>query len=137
MWKLFIFIISLETLIDILSKQTSNCIINSQKPILELLVLHHVSSGFLLYGWLFNDYILLWFHILTVLFTASHWLLNDNKCALTVYINKECDWPENKPFHDILDMIGLKSIKSWNELWHYIFIICGMFISMFKLYNLK
>ena len=135
MWKLFIFIILLEMIVDLLSKQTSKCIKQSREPILELLVIHHISSGFLLYGWLFNNNILLSLHILTVLFTIIHWLTNNNKCALTVYINRECDWPESKPFHDILDMIGLKSIKSWNELWHYVFIVCGMFISISKIYK--
>lgn len=137
MWKLFTLIISLETLVDLLNKHTSKCIINSQKHILELLIFHHISSGFLLYGWLFNNKILLSLHIITVLVTAIHWITNNNKCALTVYINNECDWPENKPFHDILDMIGLKQIKSWNELWHYVFIILGMFISVYKLYMSK
>lgn len=137
MYKLFIFIVSISTLLDLLSKDTNNCIVNSKKPILKLLIIHHIGSAFLLYGWLFNNYILLLLHILTVLFTTIHWLLNNNKCALTVYINRECEWPEDKPFHDILDMIGLKSIKSWNELWHYIFIITGMLISIFKIYRLK
>ena len=125
MWRLFVFIISLEIILDILNRTTSKCIQQSRQPILELLIIHHISSGFLLYGWLFNNRILLSLHISTVLLTIMHWMTNNNRCKLTVYINNLCNWSENKPFHDMLDMIGLKSIKSWNELWHYIFIICG------------
>ena len=50
-------------------------------------------------------------------------------------VNKQCGWNENKPFHDILDAIGLKRIQSLNEMWHYVFIIKGAGISIFRLMN--
>jgi hypothetical protein len=97
-----------------------------------LIILHHLSNCFLLYGWIINNHIVSALHILVVLFTILHWRFNRNRCALTVKVNQQCGWDENKPFHDILDAIGLKRLPAWNEIWHYVFIAVGAGISMFR-----
>lgn len=135
--KLFIFIVILEIFIDAFNTQTYTCIINTQNtnPSTALLILfHHISNCFLLYGWLINNRIVAILHLVIVIFTMLHWKLNRNRCALTVKVNQQCGWNENKPFHDILDELGLKRIPAWNELWHYVFIIVGAGISIMRLF---
>lgn len=134
MWFLFVFILLLELLFAFRNYQTSACIKNRQ--VLYALLLHHIGNSFLLYGWLFSNKLLLMLHILTVIGIAIYWKLNNNRCDLTIYINRMCGYPEDRPFHDLLDIIGLKELPMWNELGHYIFIMVGMLVSAWKIgYN--
>lgn len=131
MWILFVFILLLEVLLAFSNYQIRTCI-NRDEKALYLLLLHHVGNCFLLYGWLFSNKMILLLHILTVIGTAIYWKLNNNRCDLTIYINRKCGFPEYAPFHDLLDMSGLKGLKLWNEIGHYIFIILGCVISLYK-----
>lgn len=127
----------LDTLLDIFSKDTRSCIYR-EPSVLVVLILHHLMSCFLLGGWLFKYVSILIVHILVVIGTTIYWCRNQNLCDLTVYVNKRCGWNSNKPFHDLLDMIGLKELPAWNERDHYIFILLGATISLYKIiHNLK
>jgi hypothetical protein len=131
MWVLFVFILLLEVFLAFSKSQIKTCV-NKDKNALYLLLLHHVGNCFLLYGWLFSNKVILLLHIFTVIGTAIYWKVNNNRCDLTIYINRECGFPENAPFHDLLDMSGLKSVPMWNEIGHYIFIVLGCLISVYK-----
>jgi hypothetical protein len=128
---IFYFIVLLELIIDATNSQTNMCMRRNLNATL-LIILHHISNSFLLYGWIINNHIASALHIIVVLFTILHWRFNRNRCALTVKVNQQCGWDENKPFHDILDAIGLKRLPAWNEIWHYVFIAVGAGISMFR-----
>lgn len=129
---IFPFIIILEMLLDFTSPLTRACIAH-QTGVAKLLILHHISSCFLLWGWLFNQSWILLAHVLVVIATFIYWKLNLNRCDWTIYVNRLCHWPEDKPLHDLLDMIGLKSTYMWNEVGHYLVIALGAVISAWKL----
>jgi hypothetical protein len=128
----FIYYFVLNTIFDIFSKDSIICIRNHPK-ILFILILHHFLSSFLLVGWLLQYKPLLLLHIFVVIGTIIYWRQNENLCGLTTYVNNICGWNQEKPFHDLLDIIGLKKLKSWNEMGHYIFIIIGASISLYKI----
>lgn len=130
----FIYYFILDTILDIFSYNTIQCI-KSHPRVLPILIYHHLISCFILAGWLFNFTPILLVHILAVIGTIIYWRYNDNLCDLTVYVNKICGWNEIKPFHDLLDIIGLKRLKTWNELGHYLFILSGACISLYKIIN--
>lgn len=133
MWVLFVFILLLELLLAFNNYQSSSCIHN--REVLYALILHHIGNCFLLYGWLFSIRWILILHILTVIGIGIYWKLNNNRCDLTIYINKMCGYPEDRPFHDLLDIMELKELPMWNELGHYIFIFVGLLISSWKLWD--
>lgn len=128
----FLFIVLLEILLDFTTKPTSLCI-KEQPYIIYILTLHHVGNCFLLYAWLFNNKYILLLHIMTVLVTTIYWYFNENRCDITIDVNKLCGWNKDKPFRDLLDMSGLKKVALWNEVWHYLFIIIGGMISLWKI----
>ena len=133
MWIVFVFILLLELILAFHNYQTSACINN--KNVLYALLLHHVGNCFLLYGWIFSIKWILWLHILTVIGIAIYWKLNNNRCDLTIYINRMCGYPEDRPFHDLLDIIGLKELPLWNKVGHYLFILMGGLISIWKIHR--
>jgi hypothetical protein len=128
----FIYYFLLDTIFDIFSHHTTTCITN-HPHILLILILHHLISSFLLVGWLFNYKSILLLHIFVVIGTIIYWRRNENLCGLTTYVNNICGWDHEKPFHDLLDIIGLKRLKAWNEIGHYIFILVGACISLYKI----
>ena len=132
MWYLFIFILLLEIILDFASSQTTECVVANPKAG-WLLIFHHITSVFLLYGWTIPNKLLQLAHVLTVIGTAIYWRSNNNRCELTVHVNDICGWPAEKPFHDLLDMIGLKEKPGWNEWGHYLFIFAGGIISLWRL----
>lgn len=133
---LFIYYFILDTIQDIFSKLTMNCI-RAHPHVLPFLILHHFLSGFLLGGWLFNYKPILFLHILVVIGIIIYWRNNNNRCELTIYVNKQCGWNHDKPFNDLLNLIGLKKMKDWNEYYHYLFILLGASISIYKIYVYK
>lgn len=132
MWKLFILIILLEIILDFSTVDTIKCI-NFHPIIIYRLILHHITNCFLLYGWIFDNAILLLIHILNAISVVIYWLSNSNLCDLTVNVNDICGWKKDAPFKDLLYMSGIKSIPNWNILWHYVLILLLAFISVYKL----
>jgi hypothetical protein len=128
----FLYYLLIDTFADLLSPKTLQCIKNNPNVIFFQL-LHHIINCFILGAWIFNYKPILIFHIICILFTIVYWFVNKNLCDLTIYVNKICGWNENELFNDLLNIIGLKKIKAWNEIWHYIFIIFGGLISLYKI----
>ena len=62
-----------------------------------------------------------------------YWKLNHNKCDLTVQVNKLCNWSEEKYFNDFFNILSLKQYRSWNNIYHKIFLIFGICIAIYKL----
>lgn len=127
-------ILILEIVLDFTNKKTYNCI-NKKPKIAKVLLLHHILNVFLMYGWLFDDKKINVIHILVVIGIIFYWKFNENKCNMTVEVNRECLWNEDEPFNDLLNMIGLKKLPMWNEIIHYLIIIIGGLISLYKFMN--
>ena len=132
MWKFFILLIVLEIVLDFNTSQTYQCLIDNHAVILPLII-HHIANGFLLYGWILIHRVFLFAHLIIVIAIIVYWKTNNNRCDLTIYVNRLCHWHKDKPFHDLLDMIGLKSTYLWNEYGHYLFITFGAVISLWKI----
>ena len=134
MISVFIYYFILDTIVDLFHNLTRNCIYE-HPIILFVLILHHFLSCFLLGGWLFDYKPLLIIHIITVITTVIYWRNNDNLCDLTMWVNEQCGWAHKKPFRDLLDVIGLKNVRNWNEYGHYIIILLGGMFSLYKIVN--
>ena len=132
----FLYYFIIDTIVDIIHPITKTCI-NNNSVVFFILLLHHLISCFLLIGWIFKSKSILLLHILTVVITCIYWFYNRNLCDLTVYVNKKCGWNVDQPFNDLLHFIGIKKVKGWNEFWHYIVIIIGSIISLYKLIKYK
>lgn len=129
---IFIIIVLLEIILDFITEPTASCIKEHHYAI-YILITHHIGNCFLLYAWLFSNKYILFLHVVTVLVTIIYWYFNNNRCDITVDVNKICGWHKDKPFRDLLDMSGLKKIALWNEVWHYLFILIGALISSWKI----
>lgn len=132
MWKVLIFIVLFEIILNFSTSDTIECIKNHPE-IISKLVIHHIFNCFLLYGWLLDNSILLLVHVTTSISTIIYWLSNSNLCDLTVNVNDVCRWKKNAPFKDLLYMSGIKSIANWNSFWHYILVVGVASISVYKL----
>lgn len=132
MWLLFLAVLLLEIILDFASRQTSECV-QANPTAGWLLLLHHIMSCFLLYGWLFSNSLILLIHVIVVIGTVIYWKNNENMCDLTLRVNEICGWSRDKPFHDLLDISGVKAKPWWNDYGHYIFILIGGIISLWKL----
>ena len=133
MWKLISIIILLEIILNFTRENAFDCL--SKNPFLfSTLALHHVTNGFLLYGWLFNDKPLLILHIIFCIAIMLYWLNNRGFCDVTVYVNEKCGWDKTDHLRDILYYLGLKGSELWkNKNLHYVIISLLCSISIYKL----
>lgn len=136
MWKIFVFIVILEITLDFMISPTIECIKKSPN-VGFWVILHHITNCFLLYGWIFNNVLLLKLHIFICLVTTFHWIINSHLCDLTVYVNEACGWEETAPFRDLLYMIGIKTNPYVSIIWYYMLVIFLSFISYYKILNHK
>jgi hypothetical protein len=62
-------------------------------------MIHHFLSNYLFFGSLIFGYYK--YHLLIVAITVLHWLLNDDKCIISVIYNKNCGFEEDTRHRDI------------------------------------
>ena len=136
-WIIFIFVILLELILNFMRPNAIEELLN--KPItLIILILHHIANGFLLYGWLFDNTIILITHVICCLFIMIYWSLNNGLCHLTVYVNEKCNWDKNHHLMDMLYFSGLKSTTYWKEKKiHYLIVFVLGIISLYKIIHKK
>jgi hypothetical protein len=137
MWVYFIYITLFQIILDFSSSPMSTCIIK-HPSIIPIQIYHHLINNFLLFGWLFDKTPVLVFHLLICVSIIIYWMYNSKTtklCFLTVKVNNICGWPIDKPFNDIISLIGLKSVKGWNSFWNYIIVSFIASISVYKIYN--
>ena len=81
-----------------------------------LLIFHHIISTYIyLGGIVYNPF----YHLIFIFIVILHWITNNNRCELTVITNRNCGYPENRLFHDIIYKMGI-SIKCPNIMYIYI-----------------
>jgi hypothetical protein len=77
----------LRTIIDI-SIEYKDC----QHPhIFFVLFLHAIIWIFSYVGCFYNNKLILQIYLLTIILLPIHWMLNNNRCILTEYVNKNCN----------------------------------------------
>jgi len=95
------------------------------------LIIHHIVSTFLIFGFIFDNKILLCIHLFTIILVVCHQILikfifkrtNKTLCSLTILKNYLCN--DTKGYNHLLPMLKINKF----------FIIIIMFISLYKYYN--
>jgi hypothetical protein len=81
-------------------------------------ILHHILDVFLFWSFLFlTTKFEFGLHLLILVGVVIHWFTYDNKCIITVLMNRECGYPDDMWLDSIKNMLGLRNI---NEYFHFI-----------------
>lgn len=133
MWKIIGVIILVEIFLNFTRKNSINCLLKNPF-LLAILSFHHITNGFLLYGWLFDNKLILSIHVLFCIWIMIYWQSNRGFCDVTVYVNEKCGWNKTDLLRDVLYYSGLKQSKIWkNKKLHYVIISLCCLISIYKL----
>lgn len=132
MWEIIGIIILVEILLNFTRPNAVDCLLKNPL-LLIILAIHHVTNAFLLYGWLFNDKILLSIHIFFCVSIMAYWKFNKGFCHATLYVNEKCNWDKTDLLRDVLYYSGLKQSKLWKKELHYVIITLLCSISIYKL----
>ena len=84
--------------------KTNNC----KLAIVIINFIHHFMSVFGLFGWLFNNKILLFIYISLVIITIFQWKITGGECIVTKCIAILSDTPKYKRFNDIYKILNIK-----------------------------
>lgn len=81
---------------------------------------HHAFDVFVFWAPLFlktrAEYLI---HIVVVLLTVLHWLMNNNTCIITVILNRLCGYREDDWLPSLKNMLGLRALS---ENFHFIWV---------------
>jgi hypothetical protein len=84
----------------------------------SLYFFHHLFDIFLFWSFLFlTTKFEFGLHLLILISVVIHWLTYDNKCIITVLMNRECGYPEEEWLDSLKNMFGLRNI---HEYFHFI-----------------
>jgi hypothetical protein len=86
---------------------------------------HHLFDIFLFWAPLFlqfrNEFLI---HAIAVILVMVHWFSYDNKCILTVMVNKQCGYPKEEWLDSLKNMLNLRSLSEYFQfIW-----IGGLFV---------
>ena len=97
-----------------------------------LLFIHHLLNIFANFGWVTTSIPVLYFYLFAPVITALHWATNKGKCILTQEYNRMCGLPDDLPFNDMFNIIGLKEYNWWNNIGHYIYLGLALALALYK-----
>ena len=80
------------------------------------LLAHHIINVFAQFGWMSNNKYILYLYLTTPLIVLLHWKTNNNKCALTEYVNNQCNIKSGEYFRDMWFLIGVKKLKNYDSI---------------------
>jgi hypothetical protein len=122
-WILFLFIVFFQISLTIRSF-TKTCK-NKSLYTWFLYFFHHVFDVFLFWSFLFLTTRLEFsLHLFMLTSVVIHWFTYDNKCILTVLMNRECGYPEDQWLDSIKNMLGLrKRTEYFHFIWMFILAI--------------
>lgn len=89
-----IFIIDMELLICDYAHNLKE--IKDEIKVIWVHMAHHYLSAFILFGWLFDNKVLLGTYLFVICFMLFGFLLNNGNCFVTMYVNKKLKIPHNK-----------------------------------------
>lgn len=142
---IFLIIYFFQIIADLFfTKQTKKCI--SDNPlykdkikIILIIVLHHLYSSFLIYGWILSSKWMLLLYIIINIITFISWYFNNGLCGITVLQNQLCNWKITKSFNNICSIIHnniIVKIFNGNETdytYLYIYSIITSYIAIYKI----
>ncbi len=83
-----------------------------------LYIFHHLFDVFLFWSFLFlTTEVEFTIHFIILICVVIHWFTYDNKCIVTVLMNRECGYPEEEWLDSIKNMLGLRNVS---EYFHFI-----------------
>ena len=107
------------------------------------IVIHNLITCFLFLGLFVFDTKIITFHIILISIIIIHWKTNDNKCIVTVDLNRRCKLDEDEKHRDIFYYIrninnkNKYEIEKRRDIEKYIFMITYIIISIFKILYIK
>jgi len=111
--------------------KTNNC----KLAIVIINFIHHFMSVFGLFGWLFNNKILLFLYISLVIITVLQWKVTGGDCIVTKCIAILSDTPNYKRFNDIYKILKLKKIIP-TKILYYGSLSAFIAVALYKLFIL-
>ena len=139
--KIFIIlsIIAISTFFyDTLYSDVAVCLKNTEDhlkyPVIIITFIHHFISVFGLFGWLFNNKILLFLYISFVIITVVQWKLTGGECLVTKSIAILSDTPEYKRFNDVYKILNIKKYIQ-PKLLYYGSLSIFVIIALYKLFT--
>jgi len=126
-FKLITILTVLQFTLDI-KKKFKTCK-NLNPYLLFILIIHHIISVFLHFGWIFDNKIMLKLYIATVISVIGHQNMNNGKCFLTQIENKICEFKTYHSFTDFYYWLGLKD----KPIYHNIYVM-DVFVVVMTLY---
>jgi hypothetical protein len=129
-WKIFAFIFTFQVLLTIQHfLQTCK---SKTAYTWALYIFHHFFDVFLFWSFVFlTTKFEFGLHFLILLGVVIHWFTYDNKCIITVLMNRECGYPEDKWLDSLKNMFGLRDI---HEYFHYMWMFLLASQDMYVLY---
>ena len=122
-WPIFILVILLQLVVTY-PKFRETCL-SCGIDVNLIYFIHHILDVFLFWSFLFVTTKLEYkIHFWTAILVMLHWATYDNKCIITVEMNKLCGYPEDQWLDSLKNRIPLRGISEW---FHFIWIIllCG------------
>lgn len=135
--NIFFIIFFIETIWDLaFTKDTLQCILDMKGlrrlRILIFIILHHLLSTFLTFGWIMNSKIILILYLSSLFIVIGSWQLNDGLCYFTTIQNDMCGCNKKKPFNHLLQLMKVSENQK-NKKYYYGIIIVGIAVSFYKL----
>ena len=97
---------------------------------LTILLLHHLFTAFLNFGFLSNNKNILIIYIYSVIITLFIQFINNLRCPITLIINNNCNIKKNSYLRDFLYFANIKR----NNL-YVVYRIFSIIVSLYKLYS--
>lgn len=135
---IFFVLFFIETIWDLFfRKDTVSCITTLTKgvrriKVIILIILHHLLSTFLTFGWIMNSKIIIILYLCSIFIVFGSWKLYNGLCYLTVMQNDMCGCNKKKPFNHLLQLMKIDENQS-NKKYYYGIIIIGIIVSFLKL----
>ena len=135
--SIFFILFLIETTWDLFfKKDTIDCISNTKGlnrlKVIILIVLHHLLSTFLTFGWIMNSKIIIILYLFSIFIVFGSWKIYNGLCYCTVMQNDICGCDKNKPFNHLLQLLKFTENQK-NKKYYYGIIIVGIIVSFYKL----
>lgn len=103
---------------------------NLDNTVITALLIHHIINVYFQFGFLCSGF-LLYGYLVTPLLVLLHWKTNDNKCALTEYVNEMNDLPDTEYLRDLWYFMGFKKLKNYDKL-HKTYLFVAWLIALIR-----
>lgn len=105
---LFILFAIGEIGIDFRHPHTVSCVKHKGIHVILILIIHHLVSSFLLWGWILPNRKWLLLFVVANALVLMEWFTH-RRSYLTSQLNNACGWKPETPFRDLLWWLGLKN----------------------------